>query len=93
MCFAVGAGMLRSLLRIHVIADHSEREYVLATGMAESVINLRKDERHQDYGDNTCYSCCVCRLLFCLILGERLLFNPLFVMRYGSKRSYQELFG
>lgn len=81
MCFAVGAGMLRSLLRIHVIADHSEREYVLATGMAESV------------SDNTGYSCCVCRLLCCLILGDRLLFNPLFVMRYGSKRSYQELFG
>lgn len=93
MCFAVGAGMLRNSLIIHVIADRSEGEYVLATDMADAVINMRKNERHQDYGDNTGYSCCVCRLLCCLILGDRLLFNPLFVMRYGSKRSYQELFG
>lgn len=40
MCSAVDAGMLRSLLRIHVIAELMGDEYVLVTVMAESVINL-----------------------------------------------------
>lgn len=46
MCSAVDAGMLRSSLRTHVTADHLVGGYAPATVMAESVINLRKNERN-----------------------------------------------
>lgn len=46
MCSAVGVGMLRSSLITHVIVDHSVGGYAPATVMAESVINLRKNERN-----------------------------------------------
>lgn len=46
MCSAVGVGMLRSSLITHVIVDRSVGGYAPATVMAESVINLRKNERN-----------------------------------------------
>lgn len=70
MCSAVGVGMLRSSLRTHVIADHSEGEYVPATVMAESVINLRRNERYQANSDYTRHSGSVCRFLFCPVLDN-----------------------
>lgn len=46
MCSAVGVGMLRSSLITHVIVDHLVGGYVPVTAMAESVLNLRRNERY-----------------------------------------------
>lgn len=46
MCSAVGVEMLHSSLITHVIVDRSVGGYVPVTAMAESVLNLRRNERY-----------------------------------------------
>ena len=93
MCSAAGVGMLRSSLITHVIVDHLIGGYVPVTAMAESVLNLRRNERYQANSDYTRHSGSVCRFLFCPVLGNRLLSNPLFVTYYGRENKNQELPG